>query len=217
MTDGTQDQRQEIERFVRGAISRRMAAEVDPVRSFDIRYRLSERDAAVKEAVDGILALMQASPSSDGGAEANEGEPITAEPEWQAEAFGFLYTLLGGEPDTAANVLRSNPEVRARLHRAIYERSPRDVPYDDMMARLCPDGLPQDSVLVFRGRFIPDTCPFPSVGRIGAPYAYNIDPGAGSGMDRLQRDWPDARQLDDLRRRDGSITPLFPSLRQMTT
>lgn len=37
--------------------------------------------------------------------------------------------------------MRLNPEIRARLHRAIYERRPRDEPYDAMMARLCPDGL----------------------------------------------------------------------------
>ena len=67
---------------------------------------------------------------------------MATEPEWQTEAFAFLYGLLGGHPDTAPNVLRMNPEVRAYLHRAIYERKPKDEPYDDMMARLCPNGLP---------------------------------------------------------------------------
>lgn len=69
-------------------------------------------------------------------------EPTTpVEPKWQQEAFAFLYGLLGGHPDTAPNVLRMNPEVRHRLHRAIYERKPRDEPYDEMMARLCPSGV----------------------------------------------------------------------------
>lgn len=67
---------------------------------------------------------------------------LAAEPEWHKEAFAFLYGLLGGEPATAARVLILNPEVRARLHRAIYDSTPRDEPYDAMMARLCPNGLP---------------------------------------------------------------------------
>lgn len=61
---------------------------------------------------------------------------------WQAEADGFLYALLGSEPDVASNMLRANPEVRASLHRALYERRPREEAYDAMMARLLPDGLP---------------------------------------------------------------------------
>ena len=67
---------------------------------------------------------------------------FVSEPEWQSEAFAFLYGLIGGTPATAANVILLNPEVRARLHRAIYERRPRDEPYDAMMARLLPNGLP---------------------------------------------------------------------------
>lgn len=73
------------------------------------------------------------------------GDSATAhgsEPEWQSEAFAFLYSLIGGAPATAANVIRKNPEVRARLHRAIYERRPREESYDAMMARLLPNGLP---------------------------------------------------------------------------
>lgn len=69
---------------------------------------------------------------------------VPNEPEWQAEAFAFLYGLIGGAPDTAANVIRKNPEVRARLHRAIYERRPREESYDAMMARLLPNGLPSE-------------------------------------------------------------------------
>lgn len=63
----------------------------------------------------------------------------------------------------------------------------------------------------WRGEEIPYICPLPSLGRAGAPYAYNIDPGAGSAMDRLQRDWPHRAQVNDLRRRDGRVTPLYPA------
>nr|WP_314123450.1 hypothetical protein [uncultured Brevundimonas sp.] len=66
------------------------------------------------------------------------------EPEWQSEAFAFLYGLIGGAPATAASVIRLKPEVRARLHRAIYERRPREESYDAMMARLLPNGLPDE-------------------------------------------------------------------------
>jgi len=50
--------REAVARIVREAIARRMAAEVDPVRSFDIKYRWAERDAAITEATDAILALL---------------------------------------------------------------------------------------------------------------------------------------------------------------
>ena len=69
-----------------------------------------------------------------------------------------------------------------------------------------PEGV---EAVAWRGEEIPYLCPLPALGRAGAPYAYNIDPGAGSAMDRLQRDWPDRAQVNDLRRRDGRVTPLY--------
>ncbi len=55
----------------------------------------------------------------------------------------------------------------------------------------------------------PDRSPFGEIGREGAPDGYLIDPGAGSGCDHVRRDWPSERQLDDIARRGGSITPLY--------
>lgn len=54
--------REEVARIVKGAIARRMAAETCPVRSFSIEYRLRERDLAVTEAADAILALLEPRP-----------------------------------------------------------------------------------------------------------------------------------------------------------
>ncbi len=69
-----------------------------------------------------------------------------------------------------------------------------------------------EEIARWRGENIPYDCPYPSVGVRGAPYGYNVDPGAGSAMDRLQRNWPDRAQIIDLRARDGEITPLFPAI-----
>lgn len=66
------------------------------------------------------------------------------------------------------------------------------------------------SAVTWRGTGIPVECPYPPVGRWGAPWGYNIDPGAGSAADRLQRDWPRSYQIEDLHERDGSVTPLYP-------
>lgn len=60
-----------------------------------------------------------------------------------------------------------------------------------------------------RGPF-PLSSPFGETGRVGSPDAYLIDPGAGSGSDRVTRFWPSA-QLDDIHARGGSITPLYAS------
>ena len=49
-----------LARIVQSAISRRMAAEVDPVLSFNIEHRLRERDGAISEAVTAIRALLTA-------------------------------------------------------------------------------------------------------------------------------------------------------------
>lgn len=46
-----------VEAIVRKAISRAQRADVDPIRSFKIEYRLAEKDAAVAEAVSAIAAL----------------------------------------------------------------------------------------------------------------------------------------------------------------
>lgn len=42
------------------------------------------------------------------------------------------------------------------------------------------------------------------------PAGYLIDPGAGSAMDRVQRDKPSESQMSDIQRRGGSVTPLVP-------
>jgi hypothetical protein len=55
----------------------------------------------------------------------------------------------------------------------------------------------------------PDESPFGSIGTTGSPLAYSIDPGAGSGSDRVTRYWPDRRTLDDIHERGGDITPLY--------
>lgn len=55
----------------------------------------------------------------------------------------------------------------------------------------------------------PDRSPFGEIGVEGSPLAYLIDPGAGSGSDRVTRFWPDRATLDDIHRRDGEVTPLY--------
>ena len=52
------DVRVEVKRAVMAAVSRARASEVDPVRSHNINWRLNERDQAVTEATDAILALL---------------------------------------------------------------------------------------------------------------------------------------------------------------
>ena len=64
----------------------------------------------------------------------------------------------------------------------------------------------------YSGREIPFNCPFDEYGAEGAPLAYDIDPGVGSGRDRLVRDWPHEGMVEELRQRGGSITPLWPLL-----
>jgi len=51
--------------------------------------------------------------------------------------------------------------------------------------------------------------PYGEIGRRGSPLAYLIDPGAGSGSDRVTRYWPTRGELDDIERRGGSVTPLY--------
>lgn len=59
-------------------------------------------------------------------------DPMTANPE--AEAMSFCYALLGARTgEDAAKVWEANPGPRAAAHRWIYERKPRDMPYDAMM------------------------------------------------------------------------------------
>ncbi len=65
--------------------------------------------------------------------------------------------------------------------------------------------------VAWRGTAIPMECPLPPVGANGAPNAYEIDPGAGSAMDRVQREWPAPSVIENLRLRDGRITPLYAS------
>jgi len=55
-TLGVEGVRKTVEAAVKSAIARRMQAETCPVRSFSIEYRWAERDAAVKEATDAIIA-----------------------------------------------------------------------------------------------------------------------------------------------------------------
>jgi hypothetical protein len=54
-----QDKREAVEAAVSRAISRTLNAHVDPVLSQDIHRRLSERDKAVAQATNAILALRQ--------------------------------------------------------------------------------------------------------------------------------------------------------------
>jgi len=91
---------------------------------------------------------------------------------------------------------------------AIWPKICRDIYQAMLSAAPAPEG---GAIVRWRGDGIPYTCPYPSIGVRGSPYGYNIDPGAGSGMDRLQRNWPDRAQVRDMRERDGEITPLFPS------
>lgn len=82
---GGGEAREVVARIIRSAISRRMAAEVDPVRSFNIKHRLAERDAAVEEATDAILsALQSAHPAS--GAEDSYAEALVTGSEQRARA-----------------------------------------------------------------------------------------------------------------------------------
>ena len=90
-------------------------------------------------------------------------------------------------------------DARNAIYRAMLAARPAATP-----------GGEREAIARWRGKDIPYDCPFPSVGVSGAPYGYNVDPGAGSAMDRLQRQWPDRAQVRDLRERDGEITPLFP-------
>lgn len=57
--------------------------------------------------------------------------------EFEAELYSFTYCILGAETEAhMLSVWRANTDIRAALHRAIYERKPREEPYDDMMRRL---------------------------------------------------------------------------------
>lgn len=58
----------------------------------------------------------------------------------------------------------------------------------------------------------PDRSPWGDIGCSGSPLAYLIDPGAGSASDRVQRNWPDHHHLEDISRRGGDITPLYPAV-----
>jgi hypothetical protein len=41
------------------------------------------------------------------------------------------------------------------------------------------------------------------------PVAWLVDPGVGSAMDKFQRTAPSEFQLEDIKRRGGSVTPLY--------
>jgi hypothetical protein len=45
--------------------------------------------------------------------------------------------------------------------------------------------------------------------REAQPVAYLVDPGAGSAVDKFQTNKPDYLQLVDIKRRGGSVTPLY--------
>lgn len=53
------------------------------------------------------------------------------------------------------------------------------------------------------------------IGSTMVPSGWLVDPGAGSAMDRVQRDEPDAVQKADIARRGGSYEPLY-TLRGLT-
>lgn len=58
----------------------------------------------------------------------------------------------------------------------------------------------------------PVKSPYGEIGRSGSPLAYLIDPGAGSASDHVQRQWPTVRNLEDITRRGGDITPLYAAV-----
>jgi hypothetical protein len=145
---------------------------------------------------------------------------------WQARAAlssradggkGEAVLKLEGELAVAMSIIEA---MRSELNAPQAERAPRDYVERDLVARARrimeavdaynsrPDGDNRHalrSVLMDELEALKAEC----APREAQPVAYLVDPGAGSAVDKFQTNKPDYLQSVDIKRRGGSVTPLY--------